>query len=366
MDRLLKKISELSEILEARETKLVEMSKNNHELQEKNVDLTSQVKEAMKINAKLNEANLASEEFTQRLATMEKKLQQTASERDKLKDEVKALKKDNSTRVAQSEFQEIIAEKDEIITDLRQEGETLSKQVGKHSEVIKKLRSKEKASDKDIKNLKSQLEDKTKECERLNKSLDAKNDIETKQIEAIQNLTTANSQWEEANKKMASELEDANEKVNGLKLSLEGAYKEMAEMRRGLLEKEGEAQELALQKETSAKQALHDQLREQQEAARQEADRLLRQIDELREALAAEERSATRSEERMRREREELMLRLQESEARHEVRIKGFVGFTTFFLTCYFSGINRKCLSLDEAAFEADRIPSSFSVRSPS
>jgi hypothetical protein len=38
-DRLLKKIFELSEILEARETKMVELSRSNLELQEQNVDL---------------------------------------------------------------------------------------------------------------------------------------------------------------------------------------------------------------------------------------------------------------------------------------------------------------------------------------
>ena len=65
-DKLLKKLSDMSEILEARETKLVELSRSNLELQEKNTDLASQVKEAMKIDAKLNEANISSEEFTQR------------------------------------------------------------------------------------------------------------------------------------------------------------------------------------------------------------------------------------------------------------------------------------------------------------
>ena len=38
-DRLLKKISELTEILEARETKMVELSRSNLELQEQNMDL---------------------------------------------------------------------------------------------------------------------------------------------------------------------------------------------------------------------------------------------------------------------------------------------------------------------------------------
>ena len=77
VDRLIKKMSEMTEILDARESKLVELSKSNLELQETNMDLSSQVKEAMKINAKLSEANVSSEEFTQRLAIMEKKLQQT-------------------------------------------------------------------------------------------------------------------------------------------------------------------------------------------------------------------------------------------------------------------------------------------------
>merc|ERR1711920_195697 len=73
-EKLLKKLAEMSEILEARETKLVELSKSNLEYQEKNTDLSSQVKEAMKINAKLKEANLSSEEFTLRLSKLEKKI----------------------------------------------------------------------------------------------------------------------------------------------------------------------------------------------------------------------------------------------------------------------------------------------------
>ena len=108
----------MAEILEARETKLVELSRSNLEFQEKNTDLTSQVREAKKINSKLNEANISSEEFTQRLSTMEKKLQQTIAERDKFKEESKILKIELASKLPDSD----IAEKDEIITDLRAEG----------------------------------------------------------------------------------------------------------------------------------------------------------------------------------------------------------------------------------------------------
>lgn len=90
--------------------------------------------------------------------------------------------------MSDKELKELLSEKDEIIDDLRREGESLSKQVGKHSEVIKKLRTKEKSTDKEVKKLSSQLEDRKAECDRLKKSLTAKDDIESKQIEAIQNL----------------------------------------------------------------------------------------------------------------------------------------------------------------------------------
>ena len=47
----------------------------------------SQVREAKRINARLQESSITSDEFTQRLSSMEKKLQQVSLERDKLRSE---------------------------------------------------------------------------------------------------------------------------------------------------------------------------------------------------------------------------------------------------------------------------------------
>jgi hypothetical protein len=52
----------------------------------------SQVKEAMKVNAKLAEANVSTEEFTQRMTGLEKRMQQLTAERDSLKEENKVIK----------------------------------------------------------------------------------------------------------------------------------------------------------------------------------------------------------------------------------------------------------------------------------
>ena len=158
----------------------------------KTPDSSWQVREAMRINAKLNETVLSTEDITQRLSAMEKKLQRAIAEKDSLAAENKKLKGEAKSRVPQSDIDEIMAEKDESIEGLRAEGEALSKQVGKQSEALKKIRAKEKTSEKEMKNLQSELDERKKECERLQKSLTAKDEIEMKQIEAIQSLSNAN------------------------------------------------------------------------------------------------------------------------------------------------------------------------------
>jgi hypothetical protein len=69
------------------------------------------------------------------------------------------LKKD---RISQKDVAKLLAEKDEIIVDLREEGENLSRQAGKHSEIIKKLRTKEKSLEKELNSTKNSLEEKNK------------------------------------------------------------------------------------------------------------------------------------------------------------------------------------------------------------
>ncbi len=72
---------------------------------------------------------------------------------------MQVLKKD---RISQKDVAKLLAEKDEIIVDLREEGENLSRQAGKHSEIIKKLRAKEKSLEKELNSTKNSLEERTK------------------------------------------------------------------------------------------------------------------------------------------------------------------------------------------------------------
>ena len=346
-----KKINDLTELLEAREVKLVEMSKQNMDLQEKNEDLVSQVKEARKINTRLSETHLTSEEFTQRLSSMEQRLHQTISERDNLKEENNKMKQEAATRMTKSQVEEILTEKEEIITDLRAEGESLSKKVGKQSEVIKKIRQAEKSLEKELKSTKEKLEKKVDESDRLKKSLAAKGEMETKQIEAVRDLTNANSTWQEEAKKRDSELEDAKDQAAALKLSLESAFKEMTGLRKTLAERDDEAKEEELMKVQKLKKELQEELRRNKELALAETDSLQRTVDELRCTLADEERASARREEHLRRERDDIQQRLAHSDARHD-ELSGSVSTATRPLLRQIESLQ---LSLSEAQANADR-----------
>ena len=346
-----KKINDLNELLEAREHKLVELSKQNMDLQEQKEDLISQVKEARKINSRLSETHLSSEEFTQRLSSMEQRLHQTISERDSLREENKKMRHESATRMSQGQVDEILAEKEEIITDLRAEGESLSKKVGKQSEAIKKIRQTEKTLEKDLKNTKEKLEKKVDECDRLKKSLAAKGEMETKQIEAVRDLTNANSTWQEEAKKRDSELEDAKDQAAALKLSLESAFKEMTGLKKTLAERDDEAKEEELMKVQKLKKELQEELRRNKELAMAETDTLQRTIDELRCTLADEERASARREEHLRRERDDIQQRLAMSDARHD-ELSGSVSTATRPLLRQIESLQ---LSLSEAQANADR-----------
>lgn len=64
------------------------------------------------------------------------------------------MKVEAATRLSSQELSTLNAEKDEIIKELREEGEKLSKQQLQHSNIIKKLRVKEKENDTLIKSQK--------------------------------------------------------------------------------------------------------------------------------------------------------------------------------------------------------------------
>lgn len=154
VDRLIKRISEMTEILESRESKLIDMNRRNAELQELNTDLKYQLDSMLTKQLESVDLSQVTEEYTQRLSALEKKFQQAIREKDTLRKQLEQSKLEAATRLSKNDLDSLISEKDEIIKELREEGEKLSKQQLQHSNIIKKLRAKEKENESTIKHLK--------------------------------------------------------------------------------------------------------------------------------------------------------------------------------------------------------------------
>lgn len=228
-EKLLKRVNELSELLEQRENKLLELGRRNSELIEANVDMQA------RLDAKLNdplELTNVTEEYTQRLSALEKKFQQTIREKEAFRKELAAMKQEFVSKVSKDDLERMLGEKDGLISELRMEGEKLSKQILNLNNIIKKLRAKEKENDTQTKSHKEQIAGLTDETERLKKSLSAKENVERSQIEAVHKLSSECKKLEEENAKVKSQNEDLTQKLETLKASFDAAKKELLDVKR--------------------------------------------------------------------------------------------------------------------------------------
>nr|CAD7197345.1 unnamed protein product [Timema douglasi] len=296
------RITEMSEIVEARESKLIELSRMNVELQESNSDFKSQLEAALQSRAsESQDIHQVTEEYTQRLSSLERKFQQAIRDKESLRKQLEHAKLDAASRVSAGELQGLAAEKEEVIRELREEGEKLSKQQLQHSNIIKKLRAKEKEAESTIKNQQEQLSELTQEVERLKRSLSAKEDVERTQIDAVHQLTTRTKKQEKELAMLRAQLEQSNQRVDTLRESLETAYKELSESKSTVAARERELKEARLSIELSTRQEMLAAVEETQRSAQDERDHLL-----------------VHRESGVRQECADLLLRLERAETRNE------------------------------------------------
>ncbi|KAH0540884.1 TATA element modulatory factor-like isoform X2 [Cotesia glomerata] len=293
IDKLRKRVQELVEILEVRESKLIDVSRMNMDLHEQNNHLKLQVDNWEKRAQQNQDVNLIADEYTQRMSVLEKKFQQTIRERDLLKDQVESLKKELSDQSSS-----LNAEKDEIIKQLREEGEKLSKQQLQHSNIIKKLRAKEKETEATLKSQKEQLEEQSSELDRLKRSLNAKEEVERSQIEAVHTLTAKVKKQEKEILSLQEKLDNTTHKMNAYKTSLDAAKVELAETKLNF-------------------NAAEEELKQVFESAG-ESCRLSAQVQDLKVKLRQEEESHVKKIEGLKQENNDLLKRLEAAEARSE------------------------------------------------
>lgn len=310
-----KVIDDLSGRLEKRESQLLAVSKDKAKLEEECDNLKDEV---VTLKEESSTVQSLKDEFTQRIADAERKAQLACKERDIAKKEIKGLREELSTRLNSSDTMEIIREKEEQIRGLLDEGEKLSKQQLQHSNIIKKLRVKEKESDSKITKQQKKIKELDEELKQLQQVLDGKEEVEKQHRENIKKLNAVVERQEKELSRVQADLEELQEKNRSIQAALDNSYKELAELHKVNASKASEAEEAALSRNIQAKEQLSLALEKAQEEARLQQEALADQVADLRVALQRAEQQQARKEDYLREEISELQQRLQEAETRNQ------------------------------------------------
>uniref|UniRef100_A0A8C1USM1 TATA element modulatory factor 1 n=1 Tax=Cyprinus carpio TaxID=7962 RepID=A0A8C1USM1_CYPCA len=308
-------IEELSSRLEKRESQLLVVSKDKARLEEECDNLKD---EMISLKEGSSSVHSLKDEFTQRIAEAERKAQLACKERDIAKKEINGLREELASRLNSNETLELIKEKEEQIRELLEEGEKLSKQQLQHSNIIKKLRVKERESDSQITKQTKKLKEQEEELKHLQQVLDSKEEVEKQHRENIKKLNAVVERQEKELSKLQTSSEELQEKNRSLQAALDSSYKELAELHKANATKDSEAQELALSREVLAKEELSLALEKAQEESRLQQEALANQVADLRLALQRAEQQQAKKEDYLREEISELQQRLQEAETRNQ------------------------------------------------
>ncbi|XP_074861308.1 TATA element modulatory factor isoform X2 [Carettochelys insculpta] len=314
-EELCKMIDLLTEKLEKREAQLLSISKEKASLEETYDNLKD---ELFRVKEESSSISSLKEEFTQRIADAEKKVQLACKERDAAKKEVKTVKEELATRLNCNETAELLKEKDEQINGLMQEGEKLSKQQLHNSNIIKKLRMKEKENENIRAKQNKKINELEEELQHLKQVLDGKEEVEKQHRENIKKLNSVVEQQEKDLSRLQVDMEELEERNRSVQAALDSAYKELADLHKANATKDSEAQEAALSRELKAKEELGLALEKAQDDARQQQEALAIQVADLRLVLQRAEQQAARKEDYLRQEIGELQQRLQEAENRNQ------------------------------------------------
>ncbi|XP_074054871.1 TATA element modulatory factor isoform X2 [Macrotis lagotis] len=310
-----KTIDHLNEKLEKRETQLLALSKEKAALEEAYDNLKD---EMFRVKEESNSISSLKDEFTQRIAEAEKKVQLACKERDAAKKEVKTVKEELATRLNCNETAELLKEKEEQIKGLMEEGEKLSKQQLHNSNIIKKLRAKERENENISAKQSKKIKELEEELHHLKQILDGKEEIEKQHRENIKKLNSVVERQEKDLGRLQMDMDELGEKHRSAQAALDSAYKELADLHKANAMKDTEAQEASLSREMKVKEELCLALEKAQAEARQQQEALAIQVGDLRLALQRAEQTAARKEDYLRHEISELQQRLQEAENRNQ------------------------------------------------
>eukprot|EP00112_Aurelia_sp_Birch-Aquarium-sp1_P016637 Seg3790.1 transcript_id=Seg3790.1/GoldUCD/mRNA.D3Y31 product="TATA element modulatory factor" protein_id=Seg3790.1/GoldUCD/D3Y31 len=312
-------LERLQELVNARESKMVTLSKENIDMQEAVSILRNQLEQAEQ--ASYGDESLISEmrdEFSKRMGEMNTKLNKVVKERDGLQVEL-----DQTTeRLTQSSDEMIrsytntLKEKEEQIAGLLAEGEALSKKELKSNTAVKKYRVKVKDMESKLEQNKKQLEDKDAEIAKLKETLKEKMEIERVMKDQVKKLEMITDQQEDEISKLKDQLDDTEDKIRGMQTTLDSGFQEINRLNLEKANRESEVEEIRALK--LMKEELEKENAEKDLAAERERQHGVGQLESLRLTITRMEQTSARREDNFQQEIKELQQRLEEAENRNQ------------------------------------------------
>lgn len=301
-EKLVQRVAELTEVIENRECKLVQLGRENAQLHEQNAEMKNKL-DALQLQ--IDSQGMNTDDYTQRMSVLERKFQQTLRERDTLRLDLKSIQANFSKSISKDDIDKLVKDKDTMIEELRNEGEKLSKQILQHSTITKKLRAKEKETDIQLKKQSEQIDELSNELERVKKSLSAKEDVEKSQIQAIHKLTSEKQKLIKEVAQFKSDLDDAIQRLNTVQTSFEAARKELNDKQQEHFSLEKKAKNLVT-------------LQTEQQTLQQQNQQLTAEIESLREKMKLDATQQSEQMHKLRQENGSLIRRLEGIEQRSE------------------------------------------------
>ncbi|CAF0737533.1 unnamed protein product [Brachionus calyciflorus] len=292
-------------VLENREAQILKLNQQNVRIQEENDNLLSEI-ERLK-----QESNEKLQVLQRSLNEMNSKYQEVAGERDILKKGSGDLQKEYL------EMKNLIKEKDLQIEELTQEGVKLSKQELNQSNIIKKLRAKEKETDEILTILKNDYQKAKNELDELKKILDSKEEAEIKNLELLKKLEKTALALEKELNSSKNALEDSEEKCKGLENNLQNTYKELAELHKKVATKETIINEATSSIESQLKEEIQLAVEKERITSNKKQEALKWELENLRQDLTRVEQQHVIREDMLRKEIADLQQQLRDSEMRN-------------------------------------------------
>ncbi|KAM7542352.1 hypothetical protein Aperf_G00000016962 [Anoplocephala perfoliata] len=316
------KFAEAIKLLEAREAKLVEICRTNHSLQEVNEFLHAKLEEAgLPHDFSPTDLQSLTDEFTERLANAEKKLQAVIHERDQLASASKSLEVNLKRTYGEQEkvlmsrctqLRSALTEKEAQLADLLSEGNRMAQEQLKANNLVKTLRSKSKALESDKQKISNDLTKAQTEVEGLKSQVSLLRENENKLQESFNQVTHKNLKLEKEVSVLKADLESSKEKTEALdrmRLELESKLSESAE---GLA-----STRAALSEAQTRGEAIRD-VEEEQQSLRDEVSTLRARLEEARVSAARHKLESEQRLQQVRQEVEHYREQLAESESRFE------------------------------------------------